>query len=163
MPTRSPSSFSITCAIHIHTHINKITSLPPPTHHPPTTTQPAAAGATGSSSLRVTAVEVAWAAEHLVNGCLLEGLAHVQAQARGLVQVGGCVVMRCVGGGGGRSSSSSFAFSHPPFMFLPFDPPPQEGDAAAAAALEQSLRAQTHRLLAQVSAYVRGVVRVLGR
>ena len=38
----------------------------------------------------------------------------------------------------------------------------QEGDAAAAAALEQSLRAQTHRLLAQVSAYLRGVVRVLG-
>lgn len=38
----------------------------------------------------------------------------------------------------------------------------QEGDAAAVLALEGSLRAQTHRLLAQVSAYVRGVVRVLG-
>lgn len=36
----------------------------------------------------MTAVEMAWVAEQLVEGCLLKGLAHVEAQARGLVQVG---------------------------------------------------------------------------
>lgn len=41
---------------------------------------------------RVTAVETAWAAEHLVQGCLLEGLQGVAAQARGLVQVCGFVL-----------------------------------------------------------------------
>lgn len=45
------------------------------------------AAAAGASSGRVTAVEMAWAAEHLVQGCLMEGLGQVQAQARGLVQV----------------------------------------------------------------------------
>lgn len=74
---------------------------------------------------RVTAVEMAWAAEQLVEGCLLEGLAHVEVQARGLVQVGGfgrmdahMSVWRFVGSL--RPNGPSVCVSH---TLLPSSPP----------------------------------------
>ena len=57
-----------------------------------------ASSGSSSSIGRVTAVETAWAAEHLIQGCLLEGLQGVVAQARGLVQVCVFVLGWVVGG-----------------------------------------------------------------